>query len=116
MLSSHKSLEELNPKEMMLYAAANCAALTLRHIAQKERVEPTKTEVVVEGELSTPTLMPESQFTHFWVIYRMECTTIEEQRCLAHAAILTHNKYCGLVAMLRKIAPVNHEISIVSEQ
>lgn len=115
-LTSHKELAQLNPKELMLYSAALCSGLTLDYIAKKKRVEPSLVEITVEGELSTAELMPESIFTRFYVIYRLECMTIEEQRRLSEAATLTHEKYCGLMNMLRKIAPINHEISIVSEE
>ena len=42
--------------------------------------------------------------------------TPKEQECGGRAVTLAQEKYCGTVDMLRKIAPVAHEISIVSTE
>ncbi|MEG1622115.1 MAG: OsmC family protein [Alistipes sp.] len=107
---------ELNPKRLLLYAAAKCAGLTLMHIFEKERATPKRVEITISGELSTDKLMPESIFTSFNVIYNVECGSIDEQTKVSRAVTLTHDKYCGLMRMLRMIAPVSHEIAVVSTE
>ena len=62
------------------------------------------------------TRQPGSHFRSFNVIYNLECDTIEEQSIVGRAVTQAQEKYCGTVDMLRKIAPVAHEISIVSTE
>ena len=113
---SPKKIEQMNPKELMLYATAHCAALTINGMLDKEHIHPKWLEIEVSGELDTETLMAQSTYRTFNILYRVECTHIEEQNKIAHAIRLTNEKYCGLLQMLRRIAPVSHEISIVSTE
>ena len=113
---SPKKIEQMNPKELMLYATAHCAALTIKGMLDKEHIHPKWLEIEVSGELDTEALMAQSTYRTFNILYRVECTHIEEQNKIAHAIRLTNEKYCGLLQMLRRIAPVSHEISIVSTE
>lgn len=108
--------DRLNPKELLLCAAAKCAAMTALGIMDKENVTPKKFEVSVEGTLSTDTLKAESVFTDFMVIYNAEARTQDEHTKISRALNLTHDKYCGMVKMLNRIAPVSHEIAIVTTE
>ncbi len=107
-------LGEQNPKELLLCSAAQCALLTLRSIIEKERITPKHIDVEICGDLDTPTVTGQSQFTKFYVTYRIECNTIDEQDKIGRAVRLTNDKYCGLIQMLRRIAPLSHEVSILS--
>ena len=113
---SHKKIEQMNPKELMLYATAHCAALTIKGILDKEHIHPKWMEIEISGELDTEQIMAQSVYRSFNILYRAECTHIEEHNKIAHAIRLTNEKYCGLLQMLRRIAPVSHEISIVSTE
>ncbi|MEG1405107.1 MAG: OsmC family protein [Alistipes sp.] len=115
-LENKQDCKDLNPKAMLLYAAAKCAALTVQSILQKERLTPQRFEISVSGELSTDTVRAESIFRSFNVVYNIECAQYDQQVKISHAVNLAHDKYCGLVRMLRLIAPVAHEIAIVSTQ
>ena len=108
--------DRLNPKEMLLCAAAKCAALTAIGIMDKQNVTPRKFEVTVAGTLSTETLMAESVFTDFRVVYFAEARTTDEHAKISRALNLTHDKYCGMVKMLNKIAPVSHEIAVLTTE
>ena len=108
--------DRLNPKELLLCAAAKCAAMTALGIMDKENVTPKKFEITVSGELSTDTLKAESVFTSFIVVYNAETRTQDEHVKVSRALNLTHDKYCGMVKMLNKIAPVSHEIAIVTTE
>ena len=107
-------LGKLNPKELLLYSTALCAGLTAQSIASKERVELQKLEIEMSGELDTEKVEGKSQFVSFSIAYNVECKHIDEQSKVSHAIRLATEKYCGGLAMLRKIAPVSHSISIVS--
>lgn len=44
---------EMNPKTLLLYAAAKCSGMTALMIMEKERLRPKRFEISVSGELST---------------------------------------------------------------
>ncbi|MBE6182617.1 MAG: OsmC family peroxiredoxin [Rikenellaceae bacterium] len=115
-LNGKTSCEELNPKALMLYAGAKCAGLTVLHIMKRERMTPKRLEITLSGELSTDTLQAESVFREFHMVYNVECTAESDQTRASHAIELAHEKHCGLVRMLSKIAPVSHEVAIVTTE
>ena len=114
MLEGEIKCSDLNPKATLLLSAAKCSGLTTMRIMEKERVRPKRFEISVSGALSTETLQSGSIFTSFNMIYNLECDCIEDQIKISRAVNLAHDKYCGLVRMLRMIAPVAHEIAIVN--
>ena len=71
-------------------------------------------EISIEGTLTTPTVVAESRYSHFNIIYRIECNTLKDQVIISRAVNLAHDKYCGMIQMLRRIAPLTHETSIVA--
>ncbi len=107
---------DLNPKALLLYAGAKCAGMTAMKIMEKERIRPKRFEISMAGELSTDTVQAESTFLSFNVVYNVECDTEDDQAKVSRAINLTHEKHCGVVRMLRKIAPVSHEVAIVSTE
>ena len=113
-LAKPQELKKLNPKELLLYSTALCAGMTAQSIAEKERVKLLKLEIKMSGELDTEKVEGRSQFVSFNISYNVECKHISEQSKVSHALQLATDKYCGGLAMCRKIAPVSHSISIVS--
>lgn len=109
-----KSVEKMNPKELLLYATAKCAALTLKGILDKEHITPKSVEIKMSGELDTDQVMAKSVYRSFNILYRIECQSISDQSKIGRAVNLTTEKYCGMLQMSRRIAPVSHEVSIVS--
>ena len=108
--------EEMNPKTLLLYAAAKCVGKTALMIMDKERFRPKRFEIGISGELSDETPQSESTFKSFHVVYNIECDTEDDQAKVGRAVELTHEKYCGMVQMLRRIARVSREIAVVSTQ
>ncbi len=113
-LAKPYELDKLNPKELLLYSTALCAGFTLQRIVEKERVKLLKLEIKMSGELDTEKVEGVSKFESFNISYNIECKHIDEQSKVSHAVQLTTDKYCGGLAMCRKIAPLSHSISIVS--
>ena len=113
-IPTHKKVEQMNPKELILYSAGYCAALTLHSILDKESICPKSVEIEVSGELDTDKVLAKSIYRSFNILYRIECNTIAEQSKIGRAVHLTTEKYCGTLQMLRHIAPLSHEVSIVS--
>ena len=115
-LSDVNKLSKLNPKEYLLYGAALCAGMTLQSLLTKERVKAKNLEIAMSGHIDTDKVEGRSVFTSFNIAYNIECAHIAEQSKVGHAVTLTTEKYCGNLAMFRKIAPVSHEVSIVSTE
>lgn len=108
--------ESLNPKALLLYAAAQCSAQTALMIMQKEHITPKRFEISYSGELSAEEVKSESVYSSFHVVYNVECGSEDDQAKASRAIDLTHEKYCGMVRMLRMIAPVSHEVAVVSTE
>ena len=51
---------EMNPKTLLLYAAAKCSGMTALMIMEKERLRPKRFEISVSGELSTEEVRPKA--------------------------------------------------------
>lgn len=115
-LTGEKKIEDLNPKALIICAAAECAGYTIMSILGKDNVIPKSLEIAVKGTLNTPTLQPESQYIGFDVRYRVECKSLADQNTVSAAVREAHEKRCGVIAMLRHIAPVSHDIAIVSTE
>lgn len=111
-----KKVEEMNPKELILYAAAMCASITMKSILGKENIVPKSAEIEMSGTLDTEEVAAKSVYRSFNILYRIECNTISEQSKIGRAINLTTEKYCGTLQMLRRIAPLSHEVSIVSTE
>ena len=94
--------DAMNPKTLM--------------IMQKERITPKRFEISYSGDLSAETVQSESVYRSFHVVYNVECSSEDDQAKVGRALELTHEKYCGMVQMLRRIAPVSREIAVVSTQ
>jgi len=105
--------DEMNPKALLLCAAAKCAGLTALHILEKARIRPKRLEIGISGDLTTDTVQSESMFRSFHVVYNVACTAEDDQLGVSRAIRLTHEKHCSMVQMLRMIAPVTHEVAIV---
>ncbi len=116
-LAGNASADELNPKALLLCATAKCAGLTIMALLEKKgEVKPKSMEITVEGVLNTPTLRGDSIYESFEVIYNVECRRLEDQEPISQAVERAQERTCGMVAMLRKIAPVSHVIEVVSTE
>jgi hypothetical protein len=115
-LSGNRRIENLNPKELLLYAAATCAGKTITGILSKMNIVPQTFEITVSGELNTDKVVAQSVYRSFDITYNVYCDTITDQSKVSRAINLANEKYCGLIQMLRKIAPVAYEIAIVSTE
>lgn len=113
-LAGGKSTDELNPKALILCSAAECAGWTILGLLAKDDISPKSMEITAWGELNTPTLKAESLYTKFRMSYNIRCNKLSDQTTVGTAVRNAQEKHCGVIAMLRKIAPVEHEISIVS--
>ena len=70
----------------------------------------------MSGYIDTDKVEGRSVFTSFNIAYNIECAHIAEQSKVGYAVTLTTEKYCGNLTMFRMIAPVSHEVAIVSTE
>ena len=115
-LAGNIACSDLNPKALLLLAAAKCAGHTALMLMRKMHLAPKRLEIAYSGELDTETLQAESVFRSFHAVYNVACGPGSEQEKASRALELTHEKYCGMAQMLRKIAPLTHEIAVVSTE
>lgn len=113
-LGENRKFEDLNPKELLLLAGATCAGMTAMSILDKQRIKVSRLEIDLSGRLSTATLQSDSVFDSFHIVYNVACDCAESQEKVARAIDLAHEKYCGGVKMLGKIAPIDKETAIVN--
>jgi putative redox protein len=85
-------------------------------LLQKHHISPKSIEITARGSLNTMVLQPISQYEQFDIAYNVECRNIGDQEAVSEAVLEAHNEKCGVIAMLRKIAPVSHEISVISTE
>ena len=107
--------DDLNPKAMVLCAAAQCAGFTVMGLLQKNKVIPKSLEITIEGTLDTEKLQASSRFRSF-VTYNVECRNLNDQQYVSQAIYDAQERECGLVALLKSAAPVSYDISIVSTE
>ena len=77
---------------------------------------PKQLEIEISGELDTESVTAKSIYRAFNIIYRIECSSTTEHTKIGRAVNLTTEKYCGTLQMLRRIAPLSQEVSIVSTE
>lgn len=111
-----RPLESLNPKELFLYAIADCAAHTIVVMLKEHISTVSVLEITIEGKLTTPTLVAESRFAHINIDYHVECRKLKDQIIISRAINITHDKYCGLIQMVQRSTPITHNISIVTTE
>lgn len=114
-LANGKSADSLNPKEMLLYAAACCAGKTVTGLLGRERLSLKKLEITMQGELDTPTVTAHSVYNSFRITYNLQCSSPADESKVREWVQTADSKYCGTLKMMRKIAPVKSEIHVGRE-
>jgi len=96
------------PKAYTLTSLAGCTALDVISLLRKMRAEPAAFWVEAEAELSDE--IPKV-FTKITITYGFKGGAVTREK--AEKAIqLSQEKYCGVSAMLRQIAPIDWRIVI----
>lgn len=108
--------DDLNPKALILCAAAQCAGFTVMGLLQKHMITPKRLEITIEGTLNTEKLQANSRFLSFVVNYNVECKSLNDQQYISQAIYDAQEHECGLIALLKGAAPVSYDISMVSTE
>jgi putative redox protein len=96
------------PMEMLLAALGACTATDVVIILGKKRQKLDALEVDVSGERATE---PPQVWTKLEIVYRLRGAL--DEAAVRHAIKLSENKYCSVLATLRKSAAVSFRYEIL---
>ncbi len=99
----------MNPKKMLLASLSGCSAMDVVDILTKMKVTFTKLEIEAEAE---QTEEHPKVFTYINMIYRVDALP-EDVDKVKRAVALSHDKYCGVSAMLAKHCTINYSIELI---
>lgn len=94
------------PKALMLLALAGCTAMDVVSILNKMRMEYDDFSVDVE---SNKTEEHPVVYTDFKIVYKFKGNNLDREK-IDKAVSLSQERYCGVSAMYKHIAPVTYEI------
>ncbi len=106
------SCDDMNPKELMLFAVAKCSAMTALALFEKMQITINGFRIEIMGKLTDSASKPQSLFTAITQAYHVECPPDTDHHRIIRALELTHDKYCGMTLMMEMIAPVSFDIYI----
>ncbi len=113
---SEVSCDALDAKSLMLYAAAKGAGMTVASLLTKMGIGYRSVTVSIAGELSQTQYASQSVYTAIDYKFSVECEDPRDHATVSTAVQLVHDKYCGLVRMMKMIAPVTVEVYIHTPQ
>ncbi len=99
----------MSPKKLMLASLAGCSGIDVVDILMKMRVPYTRLEIDAEAE---QTDTDPKVFKSIQMIYRADVSADNLDK-LERAVHLSHDKYCGVSAMLKKHCEITYEIELI---
>lgn len=96
------------PKPLTLVSLGGCTGMDVISILNKMRVVPEDFNVNVSGELSEE---HPKYFNKIHIVYSFKGKDLPLDK-LEKAVSLSQERYCGVTAMLNKVAEITHEIVI----
>jgi putative redox protein len=90
------------PHRLLLLAMAGCTAMDVLAILRKKRQQVSGLSVEVQGSRAN---QHPRVYTRFEVLYRVRGTNIDLQ-AVARAIELSTTRYCPVIGLLGKVAPV----------
>ena len=90
------------PHRLLLLAMAGCTAMDVTAILRKKRQQVSGLSVEVQGSRAD---QHPRVYTRFEVLYRVRGTNIDPQ-AVARAIELSTTRYCPVIGLLGKVAPV----------
>lgn len=102
----------VRPMQMLLMAAAGCAAIDIISILKKQRQEISDFEIEVDGERETPSAKGEAAvFNDVTIIFKLKGKIDSEKA--KRATELSMEKYCSASKTLRLAgAKINYTVSV----
>jgi putative redox protein len=97
-----------SPKRLMLASLAGCSGIDVASILKKMRVKIDELAITVEAEATEE--IP-AVYSAMHIIYTFKGEGLDERK-LAKAVQLSHDKYCGVSMMYGKFLKISWEIHI----
>jgi putative redox protein len=99
----------MNPKKMLLGSLCGCSGIDVVDILHKMKVPFTKLEIEASAEQTDD---HPKVFKFIDMVYRSDISADNIDK-LNRAASLSHEKYCGISAMLGKHCPINYTVELI---
>jgi putative redox protein len=99
----------MNPKKMLLASLCGCSGMDVVDIMRKMKVAFTKLEIEAEAEQTED---HPKVFTYVNMVYRTDAAPGDLDK-VKKAAALSHDKYCGVSAMLAKHCKISYTIELI---
>src|SRR5713226_727346 len=99
------------PHRLLLLAMASCTAMDVISILRKKRQQVSGLSVQVQGSRAD---QHPKVYTRFEVLYRVRGTNIDP-RAVERSIELSTTRYCPVIGMLGKVAPVTTRYEIEEE-
>jgi len=100
----------MSPKQMLLASLCGCSGMDVVEIMQKMRVEFTQLQIKAEAE---QTDTHPKVFKYIKMTYKSDIGPDDIDK-LSKAINLSHEKYCGISAMLKKHCDISYSIEIMT--
>lgn len=101
------------PKQLVITALTGCSGMDVVSILKKMRVDYDSFVMKVQTEASEEHPKP---YTSIHMIYIFEGKNLEENRDKFDKALnLSHERYCGVSAMLSQAATLTHELKLIEK-
>lgn len=102
----------LRPMHTVLAALAGCAAIGVRRILEKQRMDFDTLRFEVHGDREPA---PPATFTHIYVTVTVEGRHLDPDR-VERAVRLTEEKYCSVYALLSAAVPIETRVVVVDHE
>jgi len=99
----------MSPKKMLLGSLCACSGMDVVSILNKMKVTYTKLEIEAEAE---QTETQPHVFKDIQMLYKADVKP-EDMDKLKRAVELSHDKYCGVSAMLKKHCDITYTIKLI---
>lgn len=96
------------PKKLLLAGLIGCTGIDVASMLKKMRIDLAGMSITAEAESSEE---HPKVYTRIHLTYRFKGKNLPKEK-LERAVTLSQEKYCGVSAMLQKVAPVTYEILI----
>jgi putative redox protein len=100
----------MSPKQMLLASLCGCSGMDVVEILQKMRVRFSRLQIKAEAE---QTETNPKVFKYIKMTYKSDIEADDIDK-LSKAINLSHEKYCGISAMLSKHCDISHSIEIMT--
>ncbi|MCW3088170.1 MAG: OsmC family protein [Sediminibacterium sp.] len=99
----------MNPKKMLLGSLSGCSGMDVVDILTKMKVFFTSLEIEAEAEQTED---HPKVFKYIQMIYRLDAAPGDLDK-VTRAVSLSHDKYCGISAMLAKHCKISYTIQLI---